>query len=110
MNNSKRVQNYLEIRRDIQDGWVTSRQIQYMLGITPLQLRELCQNHSQTFLSSFKGYKLVKYASREELDAALRQLMSRSNKIMNRARSLQRYMLETNKHNDRLIRAAMRNI
>lgn len=79
------------------NGWRTASEIQNATGVTPAELRAICSDYPQTFLGSNKGYKLVRMASMEEVNDCLRTLLSRSEKIMHRARSLQRYALERSK-------------
>ncbi len=101
------VMNYLrENYADYNQGWRTSGEIQDATGVTPAELRAICSDFPQTFLGSNKGYKLVRMATMEEVNDCLRTLLSRSEKIMHRARSLQRYALERSKVELRAMRAA----
>ena len=93
------VLNYFadQALKDYNDGWRPSGSIQSATGVTPLEMRELCQLFPQTFLGSSRGYKPVRSATLEEINDCVRTLLSRSEKIMHRARSLQRHSLERSK-------------
>lgn len=75
----------------------TQSQITRNTGVTGPQLRKLANMCPQTFLGTQFGYKLVREATAGQVEDTIRVLLSRSEKIMHRARSLQRYSLERNK-------------
>lgn len=75
----------------------TQSEITYFTGVDGREMRRLASQYPQTFLGTNEGYKLVRAATGEELDDTIRILLSRAEKIMHRARSLQRYTLERNK-------------
>lgn len=83
--------------KDYNDGWRPQGLITAATGVTGPEMRAICNDFPQTFLGSNKGYKLVREATLEEVNDTLRTLLSRSEKIMHRARSLQRYALERQK-------------
>lgn len=91
--------NRLNLYRHLETNpsWQYSSDIFRETGIKPREVRELCQNFPQTFIGSNNGYKLVRNASSEEVEHAIQTLLSRAEKVMHRARSLQRYSLERNK-------------
>ena len=79
------------------DGWRTAGDIKSATGVTALEMRQLCQMFPQTFLGSSRGYKPVGLATLTEVNDNIRTLLSRAEKIMHRARSLQRHSLERTK-------------
>lgn len=87
---------------DFNNGWRPQGDITSATGVTGVVMRRMASDHPQTFLGSSKGYKLVRSASLEEVNDNIRTLLSRSEKIMHRARSLQRYSLERSKAVSRL--------
>ncbi len=98
------VKKYLDEAR----GFRCSRSIETATGVRPVTLRRMASDHPQTFVAGSCGYKLVRHATLEEINDNIRTLLSRSEKIMHRARSLQRYALERSKARDKLIRIAAR--
>ncbi len=92
MSNIK-VKAFLESNR----GWQDQRAITRGTGVSGPAMRRLCQEHPQTYISSGAGYKLARHASINEINDSVRVLLSRSEKIMHRARSLQRLALERTK-------------
>lgn len=52
-------------------------------------IRAVCAEKPEHFLSSQKGYKLVKYATDEELDIAIADLRSRIRHLDDRAGALE---------------------
>jgi len=87
-------------------GWITQRVITICTGITGPEMRKCAAAYPQTFLGSQLGYRLVVEASGDEIENNVRQLMSRAEKILHRARSLQRLTFERNKIARRLSRVA----
>jgi hypothetical protein len=57
-------------------------------------IRAVCQAEPDQFLSSQKGYKLVRYASDEEINESIADLMSRAKHMSERARGLERALTE----------------
>lgn len=96
------VKNYLREANSFNDYWRPQGSITAATGVTGTVMRQMASEHPQTFLGSVKGYKLVREASLEEINDNIRTLLSRSEKIMHRARSLQRYSLERSKAVSRL--------
>jgi len=86
----------------------TQSQITLHTGISGAQMRKLANSYPQTFLGTQAGYKLVRQATAGEVEDTIRVLLSRAEKIMHRARSLQRHSLERNKATRRrVMRAAI---
>lgn len=85
----------------------TQAQITRDTGVSGPALRKLANSCPQTFLGTQSGYKLVRDASANEIEDTIRVLLSRAEKIMHRARSLQRYSLEKNKATRRTIARAL---
>jgi len=52
-------------------------------------IRAVCSEKPEHFLSTQKGYKLVKYATDEELAESIADLRSRIKKMDNRAHALE---------------------
>lgn len=87
--------------------FVNSRVIQRETGISPVDVRRCANDAPQTFVSSSEGYKLAKFCTATEIENSVRVLMSRAEKILHRARSLQRYSFERNKvQRRRIVREA----
>lgn len=87
--------------------WVTASVIESFTGISAIEIRKCANNAPQTFISCGKGYKLARLATASEVENSLRILMSRAEKIMHRARSLQRYSLERNLSSRRRVVASV---
>jgi hypothetical protein len=96
------VQDYL---RNVAD-WRTAGSIYNVTGVTPVEMRRIANAYPQTFVSSQSGYKLAALATADEIEDSIRVLLSRAEKIMHRARSLQRLSLEKNKAARRVVRNA----
>lgn len=103
------VKTYLREASDFNDRWRPQGNITAATGVTGVVMRQMASDHPQTFLGSTKGYKLVREASLDEINDNVRTLLSRSEKIMHRARALQRYQLERQKAVSRLARAVAAN-
>lgn len=99
------VKSYLRQADDFNDRWRPQGSITSATGVTGVVMRQMASDHPQTFLGSSRGYKLVREASLDEINDNIRTLLSRSEKIMHRARALQRYQLERQKAVSRLARA-----
>lgn len=91
-----------------QDRWCTQREITNATGIGGSEMRRIANYHPQTYIGGQRGYRLVKQATGDEIENAVRCLLSRAEKIMHRARSLQRYTFERNRSARRLARLAGR--
>lgn len=104
--NHLRLYRFLESRGD--GRFTSSTTIQRETGISPPEVRKLANNAPQTFVSSHEGYKLAKFCTATEIENSVRVLLSRAEKIMHRARSLQRYSFERNKvQRRRLVKEAL---
>lgn len=106
--NHLRLYRFLERHR--RNDFVTSTDIQTWTGIDPATVRRLAQAAPQTFVSSSNGYKLAKFCTASEIEDSIRVLMSRAEKILHRARSLQRYSFERNKASRRNVVRAVVNM
>lgn len=84
MTRYRAVYNFLLHERD----WVTSSEIREITGITPQEVRELCQEFPAVFVSSPHGYKLARNASAFEIRDCVQSLLSRASKITTRAAAL----------------------
>lgn len=106
--------NHLRLYRFLETfdrhNFVSSTTLQREIGIQPAQVRKLANSAPQTFVSSSYGYKLAKFCTASEIEDSIRVLLSRSEKIMHRARSLQRYSLERNKVSRRNVVRAVVNM
>lgn len=71
-----------------QTGWVTQTEITNYTGLSGVQVRRVCQVYQDQFISSTEGYKLTVNASRREIQHCVATLISRANKMLNRARNL----------------------
>lgn len=85
----------------------TQFEITSTTGVTGRQMRKLANQYPQTFLGTNYGYKLVCEATATEVEDTIRVLLSRAEKIMHRARSLQCHSLERNKASRRQILIAV---
>lgn len=57
-------------------------------------IRAVCQAEPDQFLSSQRGYKLVRYASDAEINESIADLRSRSKHMNERASGLERALME----------------
>ena len=76
------------------DRWSTQGLITDHTGVDGRVMRRLCQEQPAMFVSGRLGYKLASQASLEEIDTCLQELMSRAEKILHRARALQKRSAE----------------
>ena len=86
-----------ELWRILSDGqWHLGREI----PMNNRMIRAVCAEKPEHFLSSQKGYKLVKYATDDEIDIAIADLRSRIRHLDDRAGALEFAL--TQRHNRQL--------
>lgn len=79
------VYDYL---RERGNRWTTAKTIDEFTGVSPSQMRALCQDLPAEYVSSNSGYKLVRNATRAEVLNCVQHLLSRADKITTRAAAL----------------------
>lgn len=70
--------------------WLTAADLQAWTGVTPTQMRELCQEHPGSYISSQYGYKRTDRATNEEIAECLDDLVGRATAILQRVSVLSR--------------------
>ncbi len=73
--------------------WMKASEILFEIGITPTEVREVCQNYPSSFVSSTDGYKAVSKATRAEIQHCVTTLIGRSEKMLARASALSGHLL-----------------
>ena len=68
-----------------QRGWTKAQAIQHKVGVTPSEMRALCQEYPWAFISSHEGYRLTRTAPKSEIRACVQNLLGRAEKIIARA-------------------------
>lgn len=94
---------YSFLQKHNRERFVSSTEIKLHIGMNPVTVRRCASYAPQTFVSSSEGYKLARYCTATEIENSIRVLMSRAEKILHRARSLQRLSFERNKVTRRTI-------
>ncbi len=74
--------------RTVALDWATASTIYDMTGVTPKDVRVVCQAYPHLLVSSTAGYKLTRYASKREVQHCVTTLLSRSEKMIQRAAAL----------------------
>ena len=74
--------------RTVATDWTTASTINDMTGVIPYDVRVVCQQYPHLLVSSTAGYKLARYASRDEVQHCVSTLLSRSEKMISRAAAL----------------------
>ena len=72
-------------------NWIFSKELTMKCGINSRQLRQMSES-TGNFLGGNEGYKRVDKAEKPEIQHAYNSLMSRSNKIIKRAKLLKIYL------------------
>lgn len=70
--------------------WLKARDIRLRTGLAPRTIRAMAERHGDALIGTGNGYRLVAFASVEELEQAHRSLISRAKKLFARASALKR--------------------
>lgn len=73
--------------------WTTARELTAWTGLTTRAIRQVAQDYPTLLVTGQRGYKLAAYASQADLQEAVHHLLSRSNKLLQRAAALSDYAL-----------------
>jgi len=68
--------------------WQTSGYIGSAIGLSSVRIRELCQIYPTLLISSTQGYKLTRNATHSEITHCVQSLITRGQKIIERASQL----------------------
>jgi hypothetical protein len=82
----------------LRDGsWLTANKIWAATGVTPTEMRRLCQEKQGSYISGPQGYKRADRATDIEISYCITDLMSRASAILERAATLERRRSYLNK-------------
>lgn len=73
--------------------WTTARELSNWTGVSTREIRQVAQDYPTLLVTGQRGYKLAAYASDADLQEAVHHLLSRSNKLLQRAAALSDYAL-----------------
>ena len=75
------------------DKWLKSSAIYEWTGLTAITIRQVCQAYPAMFIAGVHGYKLTSYATPAEIQTCVAALLSRSDKMVQRASALSRRLV-----------------
>ena len=86
----RQTSSYVSVREYLmtRTGWVNQTEITQVTGVSGKDMRVLCQMYPASFVSSVDGYKLVRYATKGEIQHCVTMLIGRSAKMLARASAL----------------------
>jgi hypothetical protein len=70
--------------------WLTAAHIAWVTGVSPTQMRALCQEHPGSYISSTRGYKRSDRATNDEIAECIDDLVGRATAILQRVSVLSR--------------------
>lgn len=73
--------------------WTTARELSNWTGLSTRAIRQVAQDYPTLLVTGQRGYKLAAYASQSDLQESVHHLLSRSNKLLQRAAALSDYAL-----------------
>jgi hypothetical protein len=73
--------------------WTTARTLSNWTGLSTRAIRQVAQDYPTLLVTGQRGYKLAAYADRRELQETVHHLLSRAQKLMERASHISDYAL-----------------
>lgn len=73
--------------------YTTARELSNWTGLSTRQIRAVAQTYPTLLVTGQRGYKLAAYADRRELQECVHHLLSRAQRLMERASHLSDYAL-----------------
>jgi hypothetical protein len=78
--------NALKLFQYLSDGeFHTAAEIKKAIGVSPVEVRQIAQENPEDIIGLTQGYKLAQFATLRELRYAYHSLLSRAEKITQRA-------------------------
>lgn len=71
-------------------NWLTAHEIKHVTGVSPTEMRAICQDRPGSYISSQLGYKRADMATNDEIAECVDDLVGRATAILQRVSVLSR--------------------